>query len=80
MSEINIDSQLGKLRLAFSNRNLHPVALIPQKFCDTVKSMENKSTSSQLPTALRLGMGLRAAVRFVANLTSLPANFRVFTF
>ena len=26
-----------------------------KKFWDTVKSMENKSTSSQLPTALRLG-------------------------
>ena len=28
---------------------------ISKMFWDTVKSMENKSTSSQLPTALRLG-------------------------
>ena len=51
----NIHWQLGKLRLAFSNRNLLPVAPIPKRFGDTVKSIENKSTSSQLPTALRLG-------------------------
>ena len=44
--------QLGKQRLAFSNRNLHPAAQTPK---GSVKSMENKSTSSQMPTALRLG-------------------------
>ena len=46
--------QLGKLRLAFSDRNLHPVVQT-QKSSGTLMSMENKSTSSQLPTALRLG-------------------------
>jgi hypothetical protein len=30
-------------------------SLTQKKFWDTVKSIENKSTSSQLPTALRLG-------------------------
>jgi hypothetical protein len=50
----NVSGRLGKPRQAFSNRNLHPVAPTP-KSSVTLKSMENKNTSSQLPTALRLG-------------------------
>jgi hypothetical protein len=49
--------QFEKASLSFPNRNLHPVALIPKVF-GTLKSMENKSTSSQLPTALSIGNSL----------------------
>jgi hypothetical protein len=43
-----------KAKASFFKQKFASCSSNSQKFWDTVKSMENKSTSSQLPTALRL--------------------------
>uniref|UniRef100_A0A8K9VC74 Reverse transcriptase domain-containing protein n=1 Tax=Oncorhynchus mykiss TaxID=8022 RepID=A0A8K9VC74_ONCMY len=44
-----------KAKASFFKQKFASCSSNSKKFWDTVKSMENKSTSSQLPTALRLG-------------------------
>jgi hypothetical protein len=44
-----------KVKASFFKQKFASCSANSKKFWDTVKSMENKSTSSQLPTALRLG-------------------------
>jgi hypothetical protein len=44
-----------KAKASFFKQKFASCSTNSKKFWDTVKSMENKSTSSQLPTALRLG-------------------------
>ena len=44
-----------KAKASFFRQKFASCSSNSKKFWDTVKSMENKSTSSQLPTALRLG-------------------------
>jgi hypothetical protein len=44
-----------KAKASFFKQKFAPYSSNSKKFWDTVKSIENESTSSQLPTALRLG-------------------------
>ena len=44
-----------KAKASFFKQKFASCSTNSKRFWDTVKSMENKSTSSQLPTALRLG-------------------------
>jgi hypothetical protein len=44
-----------KAKASFFKQKCASCSTNSKKFWDTVKSMENKSTSSQMPTALRLG-------------------------
>ncbi|CDQ73604.1 unnamed protein product [Oncorhynchus mykiss] len=46
---------IPKAKASFFKQKFASCSTNSKKFWDTVKSMENKSTSSQLPTALRLG-------------------------
>ena len=46
---------IRKAKASFFKQKFASCSTNSKKFWDTVKSMENKSTSSQLPTALRLG-------------------------
>uniref|UniRef100_A0A8C7NVK1 Reverse transcriptase domain-containing protein n=1 Tax=Oncorhynchus mykiss TaxID=8022 RepID=A0A8C7NVK1_ONCMY len=48
-------TQAVKAMASFFKQKFATCGTNSKKFWDTVKSMENKSTSSQLPTALRLG-------------------------
>uniref|UniRef100_A0AAZ3Q9I4 WD repeat domain phosphoinositide-interacting protein 2 n=1 Tax=Oncorhynchus tshawytscha TaxID=74940 RepID=A0AAZ3Q9I4_ONCTS len=55
MKGTHTPGRLRKAKASFFRQKFASCSSNSKKFWDTVKSMENKSTSSHLPTALRLG-------------------------